>query len=137
MDVDVDVDDKAEWSTRNKTAFIRLMHDHVKKGDLQTSTFTKKIWSSIGDELFNQTKKRFNIGQLKSKFNRLRKKHREFSNLIAHTGFGWDPISNIVTALETIWVDYIKVKTRCVIDFLVLVLGISFNAESAWSEVIP
>ncbi|KAK2639323.1 hypothetical protein Ddye_027118 [Dipteronia dyeriana] len=62
----------------------------------------------LGDELFQQTKKRFTIFQLKSKFNRLRKKYREFSDLIAHTGFGWDPISNTVTAPEAVWAEYIK-----------------------------
>ncbi|KAK2637122.1 hypothetical protein Ddye_031914 [Dipteronia dyeriana] len=32
VDVDVDVDDKAEWSTRNDVIFIRIMHEHVKNG---------------------------------------------------------------------------------------------------------
>lgn len=45
------------------------MHDHVKKGDLQTSNFTNEIWTTISDELFEQSQKRFNVGQLKSKFN--------------------------------------------------------------------
>ena len=74
---DVDVEDKADWSSRTKTIFICIVHDHVKKGDLQTSTFTKKIWNTISDELLEQCQKRFNVGQLKSKFNRLCKKHRE------------------------------------------------------------
>ena len=99
---DVDVEDKADWSSRIETVFIRIVHDHVKKGDLQTSTFTKKIWNTINDELLEQCHKRFNVGQLKSKFNRLRKTHREFFDLVAHTGFGWDPISNMVTASEAI-----------------------------------
>ncbi|KAH9716604.1 hypothetical protein KPL71_021516 [Citrus sinensis] len=102
---DVDVEDKADWSSRTKNAFIRIVHDHVKKGDLQTLTFTKKIWTTISDELFEQSQKRFNVGQLKSKFNRLRKKHREFYDLVAHIGFGWDPISNT----EAVWAEYIKI----------------------------
>ncbi|ESR50647.1 hypothetical protein CICLE_v10033833mg, partial [Citrus x clementina] len=76
----VDVEDKADWSSRTENAFISIVHDHVKKGDLQTSTFTKKIWTTISDELFEQSYKRFNVRQLKSKSNRLRKKHREFSD---------------------------------------------------------
>ncbi|KAH9723053.1 hypothetical protein KPL70_006962 [Citrus sinensis] len=75
---DVDVEDKAYWSSRTEKTFIRIVHDHVKKG------------------------------QLKSKFNRLRKKHREFFDLIAHTGFGWDPISNTVTVSEAVLAEYIK-----------------------------
>ncbi|KAK0575135.1 hypothetical protein LWI29_034424 [Acer saccharum] len=108
VDVDVDVDDKAEWSTRNDVIFIRILHDHVKKGDLQTSIFHKRVWSQIVDEVFQQTKKRFTVLQLKSKFNRFRTKHHVFSDLISHTGFGWDHISNTVTASEVVWAEYIK-----------------------------
>ena len=71
-----------------KPLLFRILHDHVKRGDLQTSTFTKKTWTIISDELYEQSQKRFNVGQLKSKFNISSKKHREFSDLIAHTGFG-------------------------------------------------
>lgn len=34
-----------------------LVHDHIKKGDLQTLTYTKKIWTIISDDLFEQTQK--------------------------------------------------------------------------------
>ncbi|KAL6139012.1 hypothetical protein ACLB2K_064290 [Fragaria x ananassa] len=67
---------------------------------MQTSTFKKKIWNEISDELFAETIKRYFVPQLKSKFNRLCKKHREFSDLIEHIGLGWDPIANTVIASE-------------------------------------
>ncbi|PRQ58029.1 putative Myb/SANT-like domain-containing protein [Rosa chinensis] len=105
---EMEVDDKAEWSAKNEGKFIRILHEHVKKGDMQTSTFKKKIWVEISDELFAESTKRYVVPQLKSKFNRLRKKHREFSDLIEHTGFGWDPIANTVTASEEVWATYIK-----------------------------
>ena len=54
-------------------------------------------------------KKKCNVKQLKSKFNRLRIAHHEFSDLIEHTGFEWDPIANTVTASEDVWASYIKV----------------------------
>ncbi|KAH7575436.1 hypothetical protein ACOSQ2_005242 [Xanthoceras sorbifolium] len=103
-----DVDGNAEWSTRIEAIFIRILHEHVKKDDLQTSTLHMKVWNTICNDLFQQTQRQFTIMQLKSKFNRLRKKHGEFSDLIAHTGFSWDPISNIVTASEVVWAEYIK-----------------------------
>ena len=31
---DVDDEDKTDWSSRIEIAFIRIVHDHVKKGDL-------------------------------------------------------------------------------------------------------
>lgn len=113
---EVEVDDKAEWSSKNEGKFIRILHEHVKKGDMQTSTFKKKIWNDISDELFAETTKRYIVPQLKSKFNRLRKKHREFSDLIEHIRFGWDPIAKTVTASEEVWATYIKVNlvlTHC------------------------
>ena len=30
-------------------------------------------------------------------------RHRRFSQLIARTGMGWDPISNTMTASEEVW----------------------------------
>ncbi|KAK3182902.1 hypothetical protein Dsin_030188 [Dipteronia sinensis] len=110
---DVDYDDKAGWSPRNEGIYIRILHEHVKKGDLQISTFHKKVWTIISDELFAAVCKMFVIQNLTSKFNRLRKKHRVFSDLIVHTCFGWDPVANIVTSSDEIWAEYIK-RVPCV-----------------------
>ncbi|KAK0605481.1 hypothetical protein LWI29_027326 [Acer saccharum] len=102
-----DSDDKM-WTANNEAVFIRIMHEHVKKGDLQISTFTKKVWGVIDDEVLAETGKRYTIPKLKAKFNRFRRKHREFSDLLNHTGFGWDPISNTVTAPDDVWNEYLK-----------------------------
>ncbi|KAK3184829.1 hypothetical protein Dsin_032115 [Dipteronia sinensis] len=107
-DFDEKGDDKAEWTARNEKIFIHILHEHVKKGDLKASTFSKKIWTLIDDELHAETNNKYTIQQLKSKFNRLRKKHREFSDLIQHSGFSWDPVNNIVTASNELWADYAK-----------------------------
>lgn len=73
-------DYKADWPSKHEEIFIRILDDHVKKGDLQGSTFKGKVWLEIGDELFAECGKRCTTIQLKSKFNRLRTKHREFSD---------------------------------------------------------
>lgn len=102
-------DDKAKWSPVNESIFIHILHEHVKKSDLQTSSFSKKVWFMIYDELYAETLKRYSVPKLKAKYNCLRKKHREFSELINHTGIRWDPISNTVTAANEVWIEYIKV----------------------------
>ncbi|CAB4320715.1 unnamed protein product [Prunus armeniaca] len=33
-----------------KSFFIHLLYDHVKKGDLQASTFKQKVWSEVSEE---------------------------------------------------------------------------------------
>ncbi|KAK2638491.1 hypothetical protein Ddye_026286 [Dipteronia dyeriana] len=57
IDIDVDVDNKVEWSTRNDVIFICIFQKVI-------HSFTVKV-----------------------KFNRLRKTQHEFSDLIAHTGY--------------------------------------------------
>lgn len=106
---DIDFDDKAEWSSRNEAIFIRILHEHVKMGDLEKSTFSKKTWYVIDDELYAETNRRYTVPKLKSKFNRLRKKLREFSDLIKHPGFEWDPATNTVIASDEVWAEYTKV----------------------------
>lgn len=75
------------------------MHDHVKKVIYKYQLSLRKFRQL---QLMNGLKKikKFNVGEFKSKFNRLHKKHREFSNLIARIRFGWVPISIMVTTFE-------------------------------------
>ncbi|XP_008246059.1 PREDICTED: L10-interacting MYB domain-containing protein-like [Prunus mume] len=108
----VDGEEKVQWPSKHEEFFIHILHDHVKKGDLQASTFKTKVWSEISEELLAKCGKKCTVKQLKSKFNRLRIAHREFSDLIEHTGFGWDPNANTVTASEDVWASYIKSKPR-------------------------
>ncbi|CAB4313924.1 unnamed protein product [Prunus armeniaca] len=108
----VDGEEKVQWPSKHVEFFIHILHDHVKKGDLQASTFKTKVWSEISEELLAKCGKKCTVKQLKYKFNRLRIAHREFSDLIEHTGFGWDPNANTVTASEDVWASYIKSKPR-------------------------
>ena len=121
---DFDGDDKAEWSSRSEGIFIRILHKHVKMGELDSkTTFIKRHWCVIDDELFAETNKRYTIPKLKSKFNRLRKKYREFSDLIKHPGFDWNPVTNTITAPDSVWAAYVKVCTvlyLCYIIFSIL-----------------
>ena len=64
--------------------------------------------------------KKFNLKQLKPKFNRLCAIRCEFFYLLKHNGFGWDIETNMVCALEETWKNYIKVKTTSkLITFLI------------------
>ncbi|ESR37362.1 hypothetical protein CICLE_v10028960mg [Citrus x clementina] len=78
-------------------------------GELDSkTTFIKRHWCVIDDELFAETNKSYTIPKLKSKFNRLRKKYREFSDLIKHPGFDWNPVTNTITAPDSVWAAYVK-----------------------------
>ncbi|GAB2232158.1 hypothetical protein Drorol1_Dr00011185, partial [Drosera rotundifolia] len=43
--------DTMTWPRENKTAFISLLYEILKKGKLQCSTFTKDEWGKINEEL--------------------------------------------------------------------------------------
>ncbi|KAH7665683.1 Myb/SANT-like domain-containing protein [Dioscorea alata] len=98
--------DSKDWSLKNEYAFIKILHDKVKNNKLQTSTFKKPVWEEINRELCEVTREHYGVGKLKGKFNRLRKKHREFSTLLAHTSVSWDTVSNTVHAPDEVWQEF-------------------------------
>ena len=103
-----DNDDIALWPLPIEHEFIHLLHEEAKKG-LQTSTLDKKSWVAIDNVIFSKYGKRYTVPKLKSKYNRLRKLHREFAKLLEHTGMGWDPNTNTVHAPAEVWDAYLKV----------------------------
>ncbi|KAL2541795.1 Myb DNA-bind 3 domain-containing protein [Abeliophyllum distichum] len=56
------------------------------------------------------TKMDYGIERLKGKWNRLRKVHRMFSELLGHTGVTWDPNTNKVNAAEEVWQHFYMVN---------------------------
>ncbi|KAG4942223.1 hypothetical protein JHK85_046869 [Glycine max] len=50
----------------------------------------------------------YGVDKLKSKFNRLRQVHRDFSTLLVRTGVTWEMESNKVNAPDEIWDELIK-----------------------------
>ncbi|XP_062075920.1 L10-interacting MYB domain-containing protein-like [Humulus lupulus] len=103
----VDIDDHNSWPKAIKSHFISLLYEEAKKG-LQTTTLDKKGWLKIENDILNSFGKRYKMPQLKSKFNRLRKAHREFSHLLEQIGMGWDPQTNTVTTNDEVWDTYLK-----------------------------
>ncbi|XP_024043266.1 uncharacterized protein LOC112099958 [Citrus clementina] len=70
-DVDVDVEDKADWSTRTETVFIRIVHDHVKKG--RAPRGPQELFNYRHSSLRNVIERCF--GVLKARFSILRDMH--------------------------------------------------------------
>nr|XP_048323161.1 L10-interacting MYB domain-containing protein-like [Ziziphus jujuba var. spinosa] len=74
--------------------------------------------------------------QIKQKFNRLRSKHREFSELLQQTRFSCDAETNTVIATEEMWQNYTRAHPKA-IQFQkkgcehYKLLGIIFNKSTA------
>ncbi|XP_062082796.1 L10-interacting MYB domain-containing protein-like [Humulus lupulus] len=100
-------DDVAIWPPQVETFFITLLVKESKKG-LHTSTLDRKTWKAIDTDMFSKFGRRYAIPKLKSKFNRLRKMHREFSNILSQTGAHYDPETNVIHVDDDVWEAYLK-----------------------------
>ncbi|RZB54913.1 hypothetical protein D0Y65_044712, partial [Glycine soja] len=96
------------WSVANTKAFIEKIYERVKNGQLEGSTFKTTTWEEINKDLFEMIQTNYGVDKLKSKFNRLRQVHRDFSTLLTRTGVTWEMESNKVNAPDEIWDELIK-----------------------------
>lgn len=62
--------------------------------------------------MFAKTRQGYGVEKLKAKFTHLRRRDREFSDLIQCSGFGWDPVTNTVISSNEVWDDYINVAVQ-------------------------
>ena len=96
-------EDVKEWSEVNEIEFLRILYERVKKDPNGTPSFKSTNWQQIGEELFLSSRERYTVDKLKGKYNRLRQKHYQFSELLEHTGVTYDSNANVVFAAEDVW----------------------------------
>ncbi|XP_050234847.1 uncharacterized protein LOC126683061 [Mercurialis annua] len=96
-------EDAKDWHEKNENIFLEILCEKVKKDPNGTPVFKSSDWQEIDDELFLVTGERYEMERLKGKYNRLRIKHRHFSELLDHTGVTYDSSSNVVFAAEDVW----------------------------------
>ncbi|CAL5422199.1 unnamed protein product [Camellia sinensis] len=87
-----DAQDLRLWPSRIELAFIQMMVEEVKQDPSLTrrNSFTRRHWSLIDDELYNQFKVRYMVNRLKQKYHCIRQTYNTFVKLKSHTRFGWD-----------------------------------------------
>lgn len=117
--------DTKDWPLENELAFIQILLNKLKQ--LGNISFKRAMWSEMDDELFAVVGERYGVEKLRGKFNRLRKKYREFSELISHDHVVWDRASNKVLAPEDVWLKFYSVRciyfsNMCLMKFKPLLL---------------
>ena len=95
--------DRKMWPDAIERHFIEILLEEDAKGNMPQGQFKTGTWTSIMNEFKKRTNRDYSKGQLSQKYQRMKTRHRIFSQLIARTGMGWDPISNTVTASEEAW----------------------------------
>ena len=98
-----DAKDK-KWSKAVEKHFIDTLLEEDAKGNMPQGQFKPGTWTAVMNEFSKRVAKNYSKTQLTQKYQRMKQRHRRFSQLIARTGMGWDPISNTVTANEEAWV---------------------------------
>nr|POF12094.1 l10-interacting myb domain-containing protein [Quercus suber] len=99
----VDAEDKKLWPIAVERHFIEVLLEVDAKGNMPQGQFKTGTWTIVMNKFNKHTNRDYNKTQLTQKYQRMKGQHRTFSQLIAHTGMGWDPISNTVTASEETW----------------------------------
>ncbi|KAJ6752836.1 hypothetical protein OIU74_027632 [Salix koriyanagi] len=91
------------WPEKNEDAFLAILYERVKKHPNGTPSFKQVDWNEIDEELFSVIGQKYGADRLQGKYNRLRLKHRQFSDLISNTGVTYSSSSNQVYATEEVW----------------------------------
>ncbi|KAJ1402573.1 Myb/SANT-like domain [Sesbania bispinosa] len=136
MTSNVDISESKIWPELVVKVFIDIMVDEATKGNMPNGVFHSRVWNSMTIRLNSLTKRSYKSPQLKAKMHRLRANYREFSLLLQHTGFGWNPDTNTVTANSEVWRDYLRTHDKAAqfqkkgLDHYKL-LGILFNRSTA------
>ena len=95
--------DEKKWPPHVEHTFIEIMLEEQLKGSMPNGVFKGSTWASITIELNQKIGKDFITKQVQQKHNRLRLKQRKWSQLLRHTGLGWDEQTQTVTFSNEVW----------------------------------
>ncbi|CAL5405275.1 unnamed protein product [Camellia sinensis] len=107
-----DNDDFKMWGSKIVKIFLEILVDEIKKEGPSMSkkdrSFFPRQWQTIDDEMTKKVGKNYGQKKLKGKSARLKANYKEFVALKNHTGLGWDPITQTVTAPDDVWENYVQ-----------------------------
>ena len=98
-----DAEDRKLWPEAVEKHFIDILLEKDAKGNMPQGLFKTGTWTVVMNEFNKRANKNYNKTQLTQKYQRMKGQHCTFSQLIARTGMGWDPISNTMMASEEAW----------------------------------
>ncbi|OWM87991.1 hypothetical protein CDL15_Pgr000408 [Punica granatum] len=100
-----------EWTDQLEEALIDIMVDKFQR--MHTSSWKWKDWEQMSTEL-EQKFPGVTLGadKLRAKPRRMKCQYSQFTELIQHTGVGWDEQTNTVKASPDIWDKFIKMEEQ-------------------------
>lgn len=101
------VDLPASWTDQLRKHFIEAVKDEIKSGVFTDSGFKAASWKRIVIHFKNYAHVEYSKSQLQNQYAQMKKKYTEFHNLKENSGFGFDPLTQIPTAPDSVWTSYI------------------------------
>ncbi|PKI46646.1 hypothetical protein CRG98_032988 [Punica granatum] len=96
-----------DWTDHMEFAFINIMLEKLRT--THTTTWKQKIWDEITTEMINLfPDKQLCLQKVKDKHQRMKTNFTRFSEIVRHTGVGWDVDTNTITAGPDVWAIFIK-----------------------------
>ena len=111
--------DNKMWHPHVEHVFIEIMLEEQLKGNMKNDVFKGPMWQTILTELNSWTGKAFVSKKVVQKNNRLRLKQYKWSQLLKHTGLGWDESTQTVTGPDELWAHVVVI--RRVLMFIIFV----------------
>ncbi|XP_061371640.1 L10-interacting MYB domain-containing protein-like [Gastrolobium bilobum] len=96
------------WTPPMDRCLIDLLLEQVKNGNKLGQTFISRAWNDILNSFNKQFKSQYDKDVLKSRYKNLRKQFYDVFNILQHSGFSWDDITEMVVAADHVWDAYIK-----------------------------
>ncbi|OWM76765.1 hypothetical protein CDL15_Pgr004977 [Punica granatum] len=99
-----------EWTDQMEFALINIMLEKLRT--THTTSWKGNIWDEIIAEMINLfPDQQLCLQKVKDKHKRMKINFTKFSELVRHTGVGWDADTNTITAGLDVW-DMFKKKNR-------------------------
>ncbi|XP_059652568.1 uncharacterized protein LOC132299771 [Cornus florida] len=110
--IDNSDDGKLVWDNSQLEAFIICMEEEVKVGNRSSGTFCPAGWKNMVKGMRVRIGKKYELKQLRSKFNHVRVEYKAFVSLLAETGVGYNVEMGMVIVETERWPKLMKVNTH-------------------------
>ncbi|KAL6627467.1 hypothetical protein ACP70R_031193 [Stipagrostis hirtigluma subsp. patula] len=94
---------RANWNHQMKLFLVGLLKDHDLPRYRTQNAWSKEAWSSIVVQFNQKFSLSYTAAQVKQKEQDLKKEYRVVKDLLAESGFGWDPDRKMVVAPDSVW----------------------------------
>ncbi|KAG2685258.1 hypothetical protein I3760_10G117100 [Carya illinoinensis] len=98
------------WNEGFEDQLVHMLYEDTLMGRLRGGRITNGDNVRLAEQLFAVGHKKFNSEQVKGKIARLKRKQREFTDLMKQTGLGWDSERKAPVASEEHWANAIRVR---------------------------